>query len=249
MKKLIPIAVICLLCNVTVAGQIQQYNLKEMNLKGRVRTIRESSYKAVEKAGAVQKDESTGSVTVIDFNERGNMIVKKWLNTDGSIDRKDTCRYDNTGHMIEMDLLDGWENLEKKITFKYDENGKMIEKNSYNPDGSLDERSVYKYTKDRNMIDELFYNKNGDRDGGNNFQYDSLWNLTQEVFSRGTFIKNNYSYDEYGNAIEKIKHSTGSDFRDYTYKYEYDKNFNWIKKDEFVNEAQVSITERVIIYF
>ncbi len=249
MKKLISIPVVSMLFSVTVAGQIQQYDLKGMNLKGGVKTITERSYKTVEKAGEVQKEGSVVSAIVIDFNGTGNMIVKKWLNADGSLDRKDTCRYDNGGYLIEMDRLDSWENLEKKVTFKYDENKKMTEKSSYNPDGSLDERSVYRYTKNRNMMDELFYNKNGDRDEGNNFQYDSLGNLTQEVRTRGIYLKNNYGYDDYGNAIQKIQHSTGSDFREYTYKYEYDQHFNWTKKDEFVNEVQTSTTERMIVYF
>jgi hypothetical protein len=250
MQKLIFILLICFLPCCHIAAQTQKFSLKEMNLKGRVKEISEISYKTVDNNGKTEKAARTGNAAIIFFNGNGSMISRKWFDSDGSLSRKDTCKYDDNGHLVEMNWYYPDGKLERKTTYAYDSsNQRLIETKSYKGDGNLDERSVFRYAKNRNMIDELIYDKNGDRSGSKNFQYDSLWNLSQESINTFTFFKNVYKYDDNGNVLEKIRSDTGPGSRTYTYKYENDRTGNWIKKDELMNGASSLITERVITYF
>jgi len=244
MKKIISILIIYLLFSSVVAAQLQKNNLKELNLKGKVRRLGEFAYEAVEKDGVVQKV-GRRDAFVIDFNESGNMTRKRYFESTEVIYQRDTCLYDGEGRMIEKNVYDRWGKLDPKYTYKYDGNQKMVEKNTYNADGSFDGRAVYKYNKygpNLNVIDEFFYDEKGGRTGGNVFRYDSLWNLIGDKMYT-------YKYDSSGNLVEKINGSPIYADMKYTYQYEYDKNLNWIKSVEFVNGKPYNIKERIIAYY
>ena len=63
--------------------------------------------------------------------------------------------------------------------------------------------------------------------------------------------KGTFEYDSNGNEITgKIYNPSYQDNEEkYTYKYDYDKNGNWIKRTEFVNYNADNITERDISYY
>ena len=90
-------------------------DLNEMNLNGKVKSIREYSYEAVEKFGEISKgnriSEISGSDEYILFNDKVNNIERNIYNSDGSLDTK-------------------W-------TYKYDDKRNNIQENWYNSDGRL----------------------------------------------------------------------------------------------------------------
>jgi hypothetical protein len=75
------------------ANQKQKTDWSEMNLKGRVKLIRESVYATIERNGKVQRSERKDSVVYL-FNDKGNKIETRSYKPGGSLNAKYTYRYD-----------------------------------------------------------------------------------------------------------------------------------------------------------
>ncbi len=139
MKKVLTI-VLAMLCSASCEKSTQKNDLAELKLNGKIKSIREIPYEAVEKFGEVVKGDALGGFgnLQITFNEKGNKLEENSFNLDGS--------------------------LFSKYTYKYDDKGNQIEENSFNSDGNLDDKYTYKYTYDQqgNWIQRIAYKvKNG----------------------------------------------------------------------------------------
>ena len=156
MKKII-LATLSASCN-----QSEKKNdLTEKNLKGKVKSIKETPYEAVDKFGQIEKgnvlyDDYT-SFTI--YDEKGNIIEENYYDSDGNLSSKDTYEYDEKGNNIEKNNYDSDGSLNSKTTYKYDEKGNMIE---YNTDGRFGEKYTYKYEYDKNnnWIQQVTYEDN-----------------------------------------------------------------------------------------
>ena len=131
MEKII-LAILSVLCLVSCNQSEKKNDLTEENLKGKVKSITENTYEAVDKFGQIEKGDVLvdSSAVYTDYgrfkiyNEKGNKIEENRYDSDGSLDFKDT--------------------------YKYDEKGNKIEINNYNSDGRLDSKTTYKYEYDKN---------------------------------------------------------------------------------------------------
>ena len=122
MEKII-LVILSVLCLVSCNQSEKKNDLTEENLKGKVKSIKETTYKAVDKFGQIEKGDVLNNYFNI-YNEKGNKIEDNSYDSDG--------------------------NLSSKDTYEYDEKGNIIEKNRYNSNGSLDEKYTYKYEYDKN---------------------------------------------------------------------------------------------------
>lgn len=152
MKKII-LAILSVLRLVSCKQSEKKNDLTEENLKGKVKSIKETTYEAVEKFGQIEKgdalyDDDAFPFTI--YNEKGNKIEEYWYNSDGSLLYKSTYKYDEKGNKIEENSYDSDGRLHSKYTYKYDEKGNIIEENWYDSDGSLYEKHTYKYEYDKN---------------------------------------------------------------------------------------------------
>ena len=139
MKKVLTI-VLAMFCLASCEKSTQKNDLAELKLKGKVKSIREIPYEAVEKFGEVVKGalDGFGENLQITFNEKGNKIEENFFISDGR--------------------------LFSKYTYKYDDKGNEIERrNSFNSDVN-DDKYTYKYTYDQqgNWTQQITYEvKNG----------------------------------------------------------------------------------------
>lgn len=101
----------------------------EQNLKGKVKSISENEYNAVQKSHKIKKGASTGSESYV-FNEMGNMTEQNIYNPDGTLFSNFTCTYDGNGNKIEQNRFTNGV-LFRKSTFTFDENGNIIEELMY----------------------------------------------------------------------------------------------------------------------
>ena len=159
-------------------------SLVKFNLKGKVSSVKESEYIAVEKFGEAQKGSLFGKSTY-KYDEKGNEIECNSYDSDGSLRTKSTYNYDEKGNMIE----DKWNSYDSdssftKATYKYDEKGKRIECNSYDSDGSLSLKATFNYDEKGNIIEINAYDSDG------------------SLFSKSTY---KYKFDKTGNWIEKVE--------------------------------------------
>jgi replication-associated recombination protein RarA len=108
----------------------------------------------------------------------------------------------------------------------------MIEYNSFDSDNSsgLSAKSFFKYDEKGNMIEGDFY-----------MTYMSNSSLIE---------KSIYKYNDKGNEIERNHYKSDSSLGDNdTYKYDYDKTGNWLKKTEFKNNVPQTIIVHEIVYY
>lgn len=236
-------------------------DLKEKNLKGRVKYVEEKNYSVIDNFGEIDKGKL---VSLFTFNKDGNILY-----AIESIYKKKFV-YDSKGYRIEWYKYKSNDHLDCKGTYKYDSKGNMIEKTHCDDDGSLINKETYINDSKGNIIEMNTYYASGGT-GKTTYQYDSKGNLIEEVFHSGLKGKITYKYDSKGNMIEenisddmKIVFSYDSNGNMiikqivyglgagtyYKYEYEYDSKDNWIKKIEKNKKGEaIRIIERKIVYY
>lgn len=150
-KMRILLLMICATLMISRGYNEKKTDLQEANLKGRVKSVREIPYDAVEKFGKVEKGSMRGfsyDNAYVLYNEQGNIVERNGYNADGSLEYKLTYQYDNKGNIVEENWYDPYVSLDSKWTYQYDNKGNKVEENGYNADGSLDFKSTYQYEYD-----------------------------------------------------------------------------------------------------
>ena len=187
MKKVLTI-VLAMFCLASCEKSTQKNDLAELKLNGKVKSIREIPYEAVEIFGEVGMGDVLGIINKnlqITFNDKGNKLEENWFNPDGSLYRKWTYKYDDKGNKIEQNSFNPDGSLSFKYTYKYDDKGNQIELNSFNPDDNLDFKLTYKYDDKGNEIERNSFNSDG------------------SLFLKYTY---KYTYDQQGNWIQRIEY-------------------------------------------
>ena len=194
MKKII-LVILSVLCLVSCNQSEKKNDLTEENLKGKVKSITENTYEAVDKFGQIEKGDvlvDSSAVYTDDghfkiYNEKGNKIEENYYNSNGSLIYKNTYKYDEKGNIIEENYYNSNGRLYSKTTYKYDEKGNMIEDNFYDSDdGSLIYKNTYKYDEKGNNIEKNNYDSNGRLDSKYTYEYDKNNNWTQRIEYKNT---------------------------------------------------------------
>ena len=194
MKKII-LAILSVLCLVSCNQSEKKNDLTEENLKGKVKSITENTYEAVDKFGQIEKGDilvDSSAVYTDDgrfkiYNEKGNKIEENYYNSNGRLYSKTTYKYDEKGNMIEDNFYDSDDgSLIYKNTYKYDEKGNKIEEYHYDEDGKFNYKYTYKYDEKGNIIEENHYDSNGRLDSKYTYEYDKNNNWTQRIEYKNT---------------------------------------------------------------
>ena len=184
-----------MLCLVSCNQSEKKNDLTEENLKGKVKSITENTYEAVEKFGQIEKGDvlvDSSAVYTDDghfkiYNEKGNKIEENYYNSNGRLYSKTTYKYDEKGNMIEDNFYDSNDgSLIYKNTYKYDEKGNKIEEYHYDEDGKFNYKYTYKYDEKGNNIEKNNYDSNGRLDSKYTYEYDKNNNWTQRIEYKNT---------------------------------------------------------------
>ena len=197
MKKII-LVILSVLCLVSY-GQLEKKSekkndLTEENLKGKVKSITENTYEAVDKFGQIEKGDvlvDSSAVYTDDghfkiYNEKGNKIEENYYNSNGSLIYKNTYKYDEKGNKIEENYYNSNGRLYSKTTYKYDEKGNKIEEYHYDEDGKFNYKYTYKYDEKGNNIEKNNYDSNGRLYSKYTYEYDKNNNWTQRIEYKNT---------------------------------------------------------------
>ncbi len=113
---------------------------KELDLKGRVNSLKEVSYKAVVRFGNNEKDirkRESNPHPIYDsyliFNNKGNVIEKNQYLSDSSLLYKTIYIYDENNLLIEENKYFSNGSLNNQLTYKYDNKGNIIQKYEHVP--------------------------------------------------------------------------------------------------------------------
>lgn len=180
------------------------------------------------------------------YDDNNNMIEHSKYNYDGSLINRTINKYDIQNNKIE----EVWrleDNRFRIITrYNYDETGNKIEKINYNTNGSILSGYRYEYDVNNNKTEKHEFSTESGRTIRRKYIYNDDGKVTKIESLNSTFINR---YDDKGNTIEvNYLNFDGSLIYNETFQYDYDKNGNWIKKNEFINTHPYLITERHITY-
>ena len=184
-----------MLCLVSCNQSEKKNDLTEENLKGKVKSITENTYEAVDKFGQIEKGNilvDSSAVYTDDghfkiYNEKGNKIEENYYNSNGRLYSKTTYKYDEKGNNIEDNFYDSDDgSLIYKNTYKYDEKGNKIEEYHYDEDGKFNYKYTYKYDEKGNNIEKNNYDSNSRLDSKYTYEYDKNNNWTQRIEYKNT---------------------------------------------------------------
>lgn len=160
-----------------------------------------------------------------EYDQEGNMTKEIRKLPDGTIDYETVNVYEAGNHIEKNGYFNS--QLNDKWIFQYDEEGNRIKEGHAGADGVIYERFVYTYDESGNKIQELRYRGEGDYDNKITFEYDDQGNLIEEVQMIGSeeviqTISYDYTYDNKGNWVKKIRLLDGDGMQKIERSYEYD---------------------------
>jgi len=218
-------------------------DLHDYNLKGKVKSVRETSYKAIDRFGEIQKGDIIDEFSLFSnyyvlYNNRGNILTEIEYDLDGSIDNKSTYSYDKNNRVLEIIWLNNDGSQDRWIS-KYDEHGYLVEDKWYEDDGSLYLKYQYVNDNNGNILSTSCYAADGTLKSKFIKKYDQKNNLLEhkEYNSLGEIILEQQNrYDKSGNRIEKIYKR--SDFYNMSLSSYDDKN-NVIEEIDYSSDGKV----------
>lgn len=238
--------------------------LTRLKLIGKVKTIIEIEYKL---ARGLPVHQIKLDKSIFLFNEVGNLIDFSIYDPTSNYNHSNRYLYDEKGNMIEKTKCYSDGKLDSKQINKYDDKGNLIEKKEFNSAGLHVYKWFFKYDERGNEIEQIFNNADGFGVSSKaTSKYDEKSNLTEvNLFNFGELTwKHNYVHDDRGNVIWKGIYKILNNNSDknnvldeeISYKYDYDKTGNWIKKTklimgspEFPDGFPHILTEREIEYY
>lgn len=218
-------------------NKIIKSDLASENIKGKVYSLKEFSYKAVEIYGSVTKGSRIRRNTLENdfyniYDRYGRKIEEgKYDNySDGGLLYKIIYTYDNKEILIEGNYFNTNDIFLRKETYLYDKFGSMIEKISTNFDGSFGGKSTFKYDAFGNKNEEIIYSS-PNQSSKITYQYDSIRNKIEENHYNITGVLHasiKYKYDKQRLMIEEENENK---LYNTTTTYKYDINGNKIEEN------------------
>jgi hypothetical protein len=153
----------------------KENSLTEQNIKGDVKSISATTYKAIERFGEIEKDSIALSFG-FDYNEEGNQVGQIYYNSDGSLGGKSTYEYDEEGNQVESTAYNSDGNISWKSTYEYDEEGNQVESIFSWPEEVIYYKHTYEYDEEGNKVASTAYNSDGSVDGKSTYVYDEYDN-------------------------------------------------------------------------
>ncbi len=198
---------------------------KTVTSKAKIKSIRETEFKAIDKFGETQKGDIQ-RVIITHGKQNGNKSDRSYYDPDGSLNEKGIYEYDEKGNIYAVNVYNSAGNLEYRFLFKDDEKGNVVEMDKLNPNNDLMSKEIIRNDDKGNEIERNIYNSEGKLENKIITEYDDKnYELEQRA------------YDKNGKLVESA-----------TYKYEkYDKEGNWLIK--ITKGTDFLVTERGIEYY
>lgn len=187
------------------------------------------------------------------YDAQQNLITEEYW-TNEKLNSKKISVYDESNNEIEMTEYNQDGDLKNKTIYKYNKNEDVTIKNAigYDASGKVSYTWYRSYDIAGNEIQSDY------RGGSYNSLTEKTYNNRNELIeerylyslNKPMWVKN-FDYDELGNLIRetKVDYSSQNDDYEKSYKYEFDKEKNWIKKIEYSKVHPVKIVLREIKYY
>ena len=222
-------------------------SLDELNLSGKVKSVREISYEAVDLIDFIakgdRKRENPGepdSYRV--FDSTGNLTEEILFQADNGINRKTTFRYE--GREIVKTISSPDSSLSEKCIMHFSNKGYLILETDIGPEGKLQYKRAFKYDRKGNLRAESVNDFGGIATSSVRYRYDNRNRLMEEVrYDRNgkQTLKIVTKYAEGSGDAEKSVYDAngilgGKDF------YRYDGNGNEVIKNLFTPSGELMMS-------
>lgn len=223
-------------------------DLDHAGLKGKVKTVFETSYDSSQNKEVTSNDTTT-------YNELGYILSLSMHHKEGDLVQYFFYKYNQNGKVTEITIESKIDSAFYKNLFTYDSAGILVA-TEYFKNGVIQKRNKFEYTHGGNPVE---------------YTYDSINTLTNKTVytlnNRGNLLAEEetydarsdnmiketattYKYDAQNNPIEIIFHLENVFIGTNRYKHSlFDKNNNWLKEVCHKPDSTVTITERKIEYY
>ncbi len=246
-------------------------DMQDMNLKGKVGSILEKTYKATWENNQAVKGALEHSI-FYKFDKEGNIVADSDYEPDGSIKYSYEYKFSKPGLLTEKSIFKKENKLWSRETREYNADNYLINQTVYDSTGKIKEQYIisykfkdpYNYVKTTKSLDNIYISsitldKNNNvihfiRRGGyydnrtNTFNAANLITHSVEKDSLGV-LKSElfYEYDDKGNLIKQEFDYLSDNKSIVTSAYTYDEMGNWITKIT-KSTYDVIFTERKLDY-
>ncbi len=206
-------------------GKEKETHVKILGLKGRVKSVKYSSYDAELKFGEIKKGARSSSGQdnrYYYFNEEGVKVEEGEYDLNGQIQRKRLYRYNESGKLIETSDFNLNDEFTGKTIYKTDDKGNLIETSEFDSKGEFMGKIIYTRDEKGNAVETNSYDSMGSLDSKFNSEYDKKGRVLETIYygANGELNKKTYiKYDGKGRTIEIKLIAEGSIFIQ-NFKYE-----------------------------
>ena len=249
-------------------------DLTKLNLHGAVKSVLEETFMLSEDLQKVAKTMDYGFDNLKTFDKDGFITQKLLFTPAGTSTGMYVYEYNNDYLLVRETKYTASNNIDRVFVYSYNKDNQLDTQTSYNALGMTEYVDKFSYPSPTLSVQESF-----DADGNLlykwEYEYDANKNMTKKTWHAfgnvvfNTFIYNDknqlteqteitehgattrwqYEYDENGNVISEIcTYPDGVQIAT-TFKYEYDKQNNWIVKQIFGNDIPLYQVERTIEYY
>lgn len=221
----------------------------KLNLKGKVKAIKEIKFLAVDDFSEIQNGEKVKHIynKEILFNLDGSKIEQNDYIPDGTLANRIMYLHQQN-KLVEYNEYDSQGLLFGTGKYELDDNGIPTKLNYKTNDGRYNWSESYQYNSKGKISEIEHFNAEGILVSKEIYKYDENGYLKEsELYKNKKLIsKNIYKNDEEGSNTELIYSGDSTIF---TYMYNYDAKGNWVKKIVFENNNPSGILIREIEYF
>ncbi|UUV18383.1 hypothetical protein NRK67_13970 [Fusobacteria bacterium ZRK30] len=203
----------------------RETHTKFLDLKGKVKSVKYSTYDAELKFGEIKKGARSSSGQdnrYFYFNEEGVKIEEGEYDSYDQIQMKRLYRYNDSGRLMEVRDFNSKDKFTGKTIYRIDDKGNLIEtsdfdskgrfmgkiiyirndkgyaveKNSYDLMGSLNSKFKFEYDRKGRVLESIYYGSGDEVEEETYIKYDGKGRkLEVKVITEGNVVIKNFKYE------------------------------------------------------
>lgn len=198
----------------------------ELLLKGKVKSIRQTSYIAVPKGvGTIDKGQKKGNFFSFKFDSEGRKTTTEHFSETGILQGSTEYIYNEEGNIQKEILKSAAGKAETTIQYLYGSEGNLKNKSLLNANGEIQRKGVFRHDSEGNCIHEIWFNQDGTKYSELRYQYDPYGQLIAKQVLLAPADAKNKEYEPFErvwNARGRMEEEwigSPQNMKHYTYKY------------------------------
>lgn len=166
-------------------GKDRETHVKILGLKGKVKSVKYSSYDAESKFGEIKKGVRSNSRQdnrYYYFNEQGVKVEDGEYDSYNQIQTKRLYRYNDNGKLIETRDFNSKDEFTGKTIYSIDDEENLIETSDFNSKNEFMGKIIYTRNAKGNTIETNSYNSMGSLNSKLKFEHDKKGRILESIY-------------------------------------------------------------------